>query len=72
MTTHLHIPLVILTLCILWKGSPNLGLKDMSTPDLMAAVFGTGASLTCSSLTPISSVFLFLLLPSPLTWTHHP
>ncbi|TRM56004.1 phosphate transporter family-domain-containing protein, partial [Schizophyllum amplum] len=28
---------VILTLCILWKGSPNLGLSDMSTPDLMAA-----------------------------------
>ncbi|TRM61011.1 phosphate transporter [Schizophyllum amplum] len=38
---------VILTLCILWKGSPNLGLSDMSTPDLMAAVFGT-ASVVCA------------------------
>ncbi|KAI5826436.1 phosphate transporter [Schizophyllum commune Tattone D] len=38
---------VILTLCILWKGSPNLGLKDMSTPDLMAAVFGT-ATVVCA------------------------
>ena len=62
MTTHLHIPLVILTLCILWKGSPNLGLKDMSTPDLMAAVFGTGECYPCSSHTPHLLCFSF---PSP-------
>ncbi|KAL1745218.1 phosphate transporter [Schizophyllum fasciatum] len=46
---------VILTLCILWKGSPNLGLKDMSTPDLMAAVFGTAAvicALACTFWLP--------------------
>ncbi|THV01278.1 phosphate transporter [Dendrothele bispora CBS 962.96] len=38
---------VILTLTILWKGSPNLGLAEMSIPDLMAAVFGT-ATVVCA------------------------
>ncbi|KAK7468308.1 Na+/Pi symporter [Stygiomarasmius scandens] len=38
---------VVLTLTILWKGSPNLGLAEMPIPDLMAAVFGT-ASVVCA------------------------
>jgi hypothetical protein len=38
---------VILTLTILWKGSPNLGLAEMPIPDLMAAVFGTGKLPHC-------------------------
>ncbi|KAI5965777.1 PHO89 [Candida pseudojiufengensis] len=36
----------ILTMLIVWKGSPKLGLSKLSTGTIVAAIFGTGAVAT--------------------------